>query len=38
MNLEDFEIDFDYMYLKEPIRTSSGKVPLRVHELPVINS
>lgn len=34
MNLEVFNIDFDFIYLKEPIRTVSGKVPLRVQKLP----
>ena len=34
MNLKDININFEYIYLKKPIRTSSGKVPLRIHKLP----
>lgn len=34
MNLEDMNIEFDFIYLKKPIKTSAGKVPLRVSKLP----
>lgn len=34
MNLEEVDIEFDFIYLKNPIRTNSGKVPLRVRNLP----
>lgn len=33
-HLEDIDIEFHFMYLKEPIKTIAGKVPLRVKELP----
>ncbi len=35
MHLDDFEVDFDFMYLKEPVRTEAGKIPLRLKELPL---
>jgi len=34
MNLDHVDIEFDFIYLKEAIKTRSGKVPLRIKELP----
>ena len=35
MNFDDINIDFNYIYLDQPIRTISGKVPLRIQKLPI---
>ncbi len=35
MDLERFNVDFDFIYLKKPIRTVSGKISLKVKELPL---
>ena len=34
LDLENIDIDFDITYVTNPIRTASGKVPLRVLKLP----
>ena len=33
-HLENLNIDFDFIYLNEPVRTNAGKVPLRVKNMP----
>jgi len=37
MNLKNIDMDFDFIYLKKPVRTVTGKVPLRVLNLPENN-
>jgi phenylacetate-CoA ligase len=34
MNLDDIQMEFDFLHLKKPIRTKAGKVPFRVQKLP----
>lgn len=38
MDLNDVNIDFDFKFLKEPLRTTAGKIPIRVRSLPKLIS